>query len=151
MRPQSPAPIPPEARIEGSRAPFAPTSSFPPLVAVIVKLDDLGVALAESRSPALAAAGRWIVAAAPWLMRALSVAGTAAMFLVGGGIVVHQIPALHGFVHDALAGLGSHGDAAPSAGFGLTAKAAVGLALGLAVVGLIDVGQRTRRFLGQTA
>jgi predicted DNA repair protein MutK len=124
------------------------------LVAAIVKLDDLGVALAASRSRALAAAGRSIVAAAPWLMRALSVAGTAAMFFVGGGIVVHQVPALHALVHDALAGLGSHGHASPSAGFGLAAKAAealVGLALGIAAVGVIDVGRRTRRLFGRTA
>jgi predicted DNA repair protein MutK len=41
------------------------------------------------------ALGRGIVRAAPWLMKALSVAGTAAMFLVGGGILVHGMPALH--------------------------------------------------------
>jgi len=123
-------------------------------VAAIVKLDDLGLALAKSRSQALAAAGRWIVAAAPWLMRSLSVAGTAAMFLVGGGIVVHQVPALHALVHEWLSQLGGDAHAAPSASLGLAAKvaeAAVGIALGLAAVGLIDVGRRTRRLLGRMA
>lgn len=64
------------------------------LVAGIVKLDDLGLWLTQ-KGRALAAVGRGILAAAPWLMKALSVAGTAAMFLVGGGILVHSIPALH--------------------------------------------------------
>ena len=43
----------------------------------------------------LAPLGRGILRAAPWLMKGLSVAGTAAMFLVGGGILVHGVPALH--------------------------------------------------------
>ena len=65
------------------------------LVAGIVKLDDLGLTLGGSSSAPWRALGRCILAAAPWLMRGLSVAGTAAMFLVGGGIVAHGIPALH--------------------------------------------------------
>jgi len=68
------------------------------LVAGIVKLDDLGVYLAAVKGPAsplLGALGRFIVAAAPWLMKTLSVLGTAAMFLVGGGILTHGIPAVH--------------------------------------------------------
>ena len=65
------------------------------LVAGIVKLDDLGLWLSGRASGAARALGRGIVAAAPWLMKALSVAGTAAMFLVGGGILVHGVPALH--------------------------------------------------------
>jgi predicted DNA repair protein MutK len=64
------------------------------LVAGIVKLDDLGLWLARGQG-ASAALGRGILAAAPWLMKGLSVAGTAAMFLVGGGILVHGVPALH--------------------------------------------------------
>jgi predicted DNA repair protein MutK len=68
------------------------------LVALIVKLDDLGVYLATVKGPAspvLGALGRFIVSAAPWLMKALSILGTAAMFLVGGGILTHGIPAVH--------------------------------------------------------
>ncbi len=68
------------------------------LVAGIVKLDDLGVYLAAVKGPAspvLGALGRFIVSAAPWLMKALSVLGTAAMFLVGGGILTHGIPPVH--------------------------------------------------------
>jgi len=62
------------------------------LVAGIVKLDDLGLYLSR-KAGAARAVGRGILRLAPWLMKALSVAGTAAMFLVGGGILVHGIPA----------------------------------------------------------
>ena len=66
------------------------------LVGGIVKLDDLGLRLArEGAGKASAAIGRGILAFAPRLMKFLSVAGTAAMFLVGGGILVHGVPALH--------------------------------------------------------
>ena len=64
------------------------------LVGGIVKLDDLGLHLSRGGA-ARAALGRGILAFAPKLMKFLSVAGTAAMFLVGGGILVHGIPALH--------------------------------------------------------
>ena len=65
------------------------------LVAGIVKLDDAGLALSTRESPALRRLGRGLLVAAPWLMKFLSIAGTAAMFLVGGGILVHGIPLLH--------------------------------------------------------
>ena len=67
------------------------------LVGGIVKLDDFGLALCR-RGGALGKVGGWIVTAAPWLMKGLSIAGTAAMFLVGGGILVHSIPAVHHFI-----------------------------------------------------
>jgi predicted DNA repair protein MutK len=65
------------------------------LVAGIVKLDDAGLHLSRSASGGLQAMGRGILSVAPWLMKALSVAGTAAMFLVGGGILSHGLPFLH--------------------------------------------------------
>ncbi len=66
------------------------------LVGGIVKLDDLGLRLTRTGAGrASAALGRAVLAFAPKLMRFLSVAGTAAMFLVGGGILVHGIPLLH--------------------------------------------------------
>ncbi|HEX7891360.1 MAG TPA: DUF808 domain-containing protein [Ramlibacter sp.] len=75
------------------------------LVAGIVKLDDFGLHLTRRASAAAQAIGRAILRTAPWLMKALSVAGTAAMFLVGGSILEHGIPALHhwieGFTEDA--------------------------------------------------
>jgi predicted DNA repair protein MutK len=76
------------------------------LVAGIVKLDDLGLWLSRRPGAAAQAAGRLIVRAAPWLMKALSVAGTVAMFLVGGGILVHGFPMLHHAIEHATAGLG---------------------------------------------
>ena len=76
------------------------------LVAGIVKLDDLGLWLAGRRQALLRTLGLAIVQAAPWLMKSLSVVGTAAMFLVGGGILVHGIPALHHAVEGLGAGAG---------------------------------------------
>lgn len=66
------------------------------LVGGIVKLDDLGLLLIRKEIGRISVAlGHGILAFAPWLMRFLSVAGTAAMFLVGGGILVHGMPFLH--------------------------------------------------------
>jgi predicted DNA repair protein MutK len=62
------------------------------LVGGIVKLDDAGLALSRSANGAARTFGVAILRAAPWLMKALSVAGTAAMFLVGGGILSHGLP-----------------------------------------------------------
>jgi hypothetical protein len=66
------------------------------LVAGIVKLDDAGLSQRPAR--AAQALGRGILAAAPLMMKGLSVVGTAAMFLVGGGILVHGLPAAHPLV-----------------------------------------------------
>lgn len=76
------------------------------LVAGIVKLDDAGLYLSERDNPAARALGGFILRAAPWLMKALSVAGTAAMFLVGGGILVHGIGPLHHFIDGLAAQVG---------------------------------------------
>ncbi|MFO1245812.1 MAG: DUF808 domain-containing protein [Ramlibacter sp.] len=65
------------------------------LVAGIVKLDDLGLYLSRQAGAAKQAVGAGILRAAPWLMKGLSVAGTAAMFLVGGGILTHGFAPLH--------------------------------------------------------
>ena len=75
------------------------------LVGGIVKLDDLGLWLSGKASSAAQALGRGLLAAAPWLMKGLSVAGTAAMFLVGGGILVHGIGPLHHAIEGAGAAL----------------------------------------------
>ncbi len=69
------------------------------LVAAIVKLDDAGLHLAGKTGALRQACGRGILAAAPWMMKALSVIGTAAMFLVGGGIIAHGLPGMSGFAH----------------------------------------------------
>jgi predicted DNA repair protein MutK len=77
------------------------------LVAGIVKLDDAGLLLKQrgTRESATfgslqAGLGTAILLSAPWLMKGLSVAGTIAMFLVGGGILSHAIPELHELVQE---------------------------------------------------
>ncbi len=105
------------------------------LVAGIVKLDDLGLWLTGKASALARALGRALLAAAPRLMKFLSVAGMAAMFLVGGGILVHGVPALH----HAIDGLGLAAAAWPLGGLWslLTTNllnAVVGLAEGAAVL-----------------
>ena len=65
------------------------------LVAGIVKLDDAGLYLSRKTSSLLRGVGNLLLSAAPWLMKSLSVIGTAAMFMVGGGILTHGIPAAH--------------------------------------------------------
>ena len=65
------------------------------LVAGIVKLDDAGLYLSQAGSQARRSFGRGILWLAPWLMKGLSIAGTAAMFLVGGGILTHGLAPLH--------------------------------------------------------
>ncbi|WPL17916.1 Inner membrane protein YedI [Thiorhodovibrio winogradskyi] len=74
------------------------------LVAGIVRLDDGGALLVQREGETLDARlqrafGRFILSLAPWLMKFLSVAGTIAMFLVGGGIIAHGIPVLHAPIH----------------------------------------------------
>ena len=74
------------------------------LVAGIVKLDDAGQHLMQTPADSTAAGariafGQAILTVAPWLMKTLSVVGTAAMFLVGGGILVHGIPGSHDWIH----------------------------------------------------
>jgi hypothetical protein len=73
------------------------------LVAGIVKLDDAGLYLSQRPARWIRALGLRILAAAPVLMKSLSVIGTAAMFLVGGGILVHGLPVAHHAV-EAVAG-----------------------------------------------
>jgi predicted DNA repair protein MutK len=65
------------------------------LVGGIVKLDDLGLWMTQKSSSLARAVGNGILRAAPYMMKSLSVIGTAAMFLVGGGILVHGVAPLH--------------------------------------------------------
>ena len=68
------------------------------LVALIVKLDDMGAHLCKKQNPVVQFFGNILLAAAPKLMKLLSVLGTAAMFMVGGGIVTHSIPVIHHWI-----------------------------------------------------
>ena len=66
-------------------------------VAMIVKIDDLGLYLTEQASSLKQSIGRGLLAFAPKLMKTLTIVGTIAMFLVGGGIISHGVPLLHHF------------------------------------------------------
>ncbi|MCR4542224.1 DUF808 domain-containing protein [Pseudomonas sp. 18.1.10] len=68
------------------------------LVAGIVKLDDLGLWLTQKPGQLARSIGGAILRAAPYMMKSLSVIGTAAMFLVGGGILTHGVPAVHHWI-----------------------------------------------------
>lgn len=103
------------------------------VVAGIVKIDDVGLYLSrQSGHSALArgrrAVGRSLVNAAPLLMKLLSVAGTAAMFLVGGGILVHGVPPLHHLLQDLP--------------LSWLANAAVGVVAGAVVLGGVTLVQK---------
>lgn len=69
-------------------------------VALIVKIDDIGLYLTEQATKFKQRIGRGLLTFAPILMKTLSVVGTAAMFLVGGGIINHAIPFVHHFTED---------------------------------------------------
>jgi predicted DNA repair protein MutK len=107
------------------------------LVAGIVKLDDGGLYLAQKTNAAARAFGRFLLAAAPWLMKALSVLGTAAMFLVGGGILVHGLPVLHRAVEAVAPHSGVLSVVLP-----LLADALVGIAAGALVLLGVTLGKR---------
>ncbi|WP_199635445.1 DUF808 domain-containing protein [Serratia sp. PAMC26656] len=70
------------------------------IVAGIVKLDDLGLYLSRKTSALARSIGNGIVSAAPYLMKTLSIVGTVAMFMVGGGILTHGLPPVHHLFED---------------------------------------------------
>ena len=72
------------------------------LVAMIVKIDDLGFYLVKQTSTLKQRIGQGLLAFAPKLMKTLTIVGTIAMFLVGGGIINHTIPLFHHFTEDSV-------------------------------------------------
>jgi predicted DNA repair protein MutK len=108
------------------------------LVGAIVKIDDFGLYLSRRASSGARAIGKAILRGAPWLMKALSVAGTAAMFLVGGGILVHGIRPLRQAIEHIDESLqGSLGGIATFLCDGL-----IGIAAGAIVLGVVALVQR---------
>jgi len=83
------------------------------LVGAIVKMDDAGLYLSKRAGAGVQALGRFLLTAAPKLMKFLSVAGTVAMFMVGGGILTHGIPGAHDVIHHAAEAVGSVGGVGP--------------------------------------
>jgi hypothetical protein len=102
------------------------------LVAGIVKLDDAGLHLSKNANAAVRGIGNGLLMLAPKLMKLLSIAGTAAMFLVGGGILVHGWPALHHGVEAASRVLGN---AAPVGA--MLMEGVLGIVAGAVVLGTL--------------
>lgn len=114
------------------------------IVAAIVKMDDIGVWLLQKDSGAAQWLGKSLLLAAPRLMRLLAVLGTAAMFLVGGSILVHGIPALHHGI-EAFAGLAGWGSVPAS----MAMEATVGVVGGaLALLGMQVFGAARKMMSG---
>ncbi|MBY8085770.1 DUF808 domain-containing protein [Vibrio fluvialis] len=114
------------------------------LVAGIVKLDDLGFYLErKSKGEGLRARlGSALVSFAPKLMKGLTVVGTAAMFLVGGGIVVHNVPLIHHWIEPVLMDLPNLSlvsSLVPALLNGL-----IGVVAGLVIVAVMEVVHKVR-------
>ncbi len=123
------------------------------LVAAIVKIDDAGLYLTSRPGGGAWGAirrgiGRGILRAAPLLMKLLSVAGTAAMFLVGGGILTHGVPGAHAWIERLTHGVGAAAASMPWAGAGLEfvtpllADALAGIVAGLLALAVVSTGKR---------
>jgi predicted DNA repair protein MutK len=117
------------------------------LVAGIVKLDDLGLYLSRREGSVAQAVGRWILRIAPYLMKGLSIAGTAAMFLVGGGILAHGIPGLEAWFHHWTDGM----DTTLSLLTTMLFNAGIGIAAGAVVLAIVTVIRRMRESVSPAA
>jgi predicted DNA repair protein MutK len=110
------------------------------LVAGIVKLDDAGLYLSRKGSSIVQGIGRLLLSAAPWLMKSLSVLGTVAMFMVGGGILTHGVPVAHHLIEQ----LASNAGNLPAIGTGLSVltapilNAIAGVLAGALVLALVS-------------
>jgi len=110
------------------------------LVGIIVKLDDIGYWLNEKSSALAKMIGKALLVVAPWLMKSLSVIGTLAMFLVGGGIVVHGIAPLHHAIeHFAQAQAAVIAAILPT-----LLNLVIGLIIGLIVVAVVKLVEKMR-------
>jgi predicted DNA repair protein MutK len=114
------------------------------LVAGIVKLDDAGLYLHQAAGDGAfarfrRALGSAILRAAPYLMKGLSIVGTAAMFLVGGGILAHGVPPLHHAAQVVAEGAGPL-----RVVVSLAADGVIGIAAGAVVLGAISLARRLR-------
>lgn len=121
------------------------------LVAGIVKMDDAGLYLSQRRGALVQALGRGLLHAAPLLMRTMSVLGTAAMFLVGGGILLHGLPGAHELVHEVVTraealvpGVSAVGTVVP-----LLLDALTGVVGGVLTLAAVALVQRVRGLFGR--
>ena len=120
------------------------------IVAAIVKMDDVGFWLAQKSSAAAQILGQGLLRLAPVLMKVLSVVGTVAMFLVGGGIILHGLhplaEAAHSFEHWMLNGLPDSGAVTAVVGSltSLLTTMAAGLLAGVLLVAVVSGVQKLR-------
>jgi predicted DNA repair protein MutK len=116
------------------------------LVAGLVRLDDIGLRWLKGDRTATTKRrlGLWILRGTPYLMRGLSIAGTTAMFLVGGSIVLHGIPALHHpleLLHDWAASVGAWLPGIAST----VADGVAGIAIGGIIAGVVHLAAKAKR------
>ncbi|MCU4542519.1 DUF808 domain-containing protein [Acinetobacter bereziniae] len=115
-------------------------------VAMIVKIDDLGLYLTQQASNVKKSIGRGLLAFAPKLMKTLTIVGTVAMFLVGGGIISHAVSTLHHLTEEAV----DHIEHIPTVGNIIGALTStlinlvIGIVAGLAVVLVVGLIQKLR-------
>ncbi|RMT94906.1 hypothetical protein ALP39_00736 [Pseudomonas marginalis pv. marginalis] len=104
------------------------------LVAGIVKLDDLGLWLTQKPGQLARSIGGAILSAAPYMMKSLSVIGTAAMFMVGGGILTHGVPVVHHWIESVSQSAGAVAWLMPT-----LLNAVAGIVAGAVVLALVSV------------
>ena len=104
------------------------------LVAGIVKLDDLGLWMAQKPGQLVRDIGNGLLRAAPYMMKSLSVIGTAAMFMVGGGILTHGVPVVHHWIESVSQSVGGITWLMPT-----LLNAIVGIIAGAVVLAVVSV------------
>ena len=112
------------------------------LVAGIVKLDDLGLWMAQKPGQLVRDIGNGLLRAAPYMMKSLSVIGTAAMFMVGGGILTHGVPVVHHWIESVSQSVGGITWLMPT-----LLNAIVGIIAGAVVLALVSVASKLWRAL----
>jgi predicted DNA repair protein MutK len=110
------------------------------IVACIVRMDDVGMWLMRQSSAAMQSMGRGLIAFTPWLMKGLSIVGTAAMFLVGGSLLVHGIGPLQAWLDQSIVPQGGW----MAAVLPVVVHVLVGAAIGGAIVALVNLWKRMR-------
>jgi len=126
------------------------------LVAIIVKMDDAGLYLNQKTGTGLGAkiqrkAGQVCLFGAPYLMKSLSVIGTVAMFMVGGGIIMHGIPVAHHFIEhlaQSITAVPDIGDLMETAASSLL-NALAGVFSGAFALAAVTVAKRTYNYFRQ--
>lgn len=110
------------------------------IVACIVKIDDLGLWLKQKSSSLAQGVGSVLLTLAPKMMKVLTVVGTLAMFLVGGGIIVHGVPYIHHFIEHLAADKGGFTGSLISNGANLI----IGFIVGSIVLFVVNLAGKLR-------